>query len=161
MEALAKMGINSWLLILQAINFLVLLFILHRYAYRPLLAFLDERSLKIQKGIEDAQEAQKMILEASEKQAEVLAQAQREAKKILENADEQAKKRLESAISLAEAQSEKIVADARAQSQQDTVKMLADAKKELSSLVISTVEKVIGQKLDASTDADLIKKLVS
>lgn len=161
MESLAKMGIDGWMMLWQAVNFLMLLFVLYKFAYNPLLHFLDDRSAKIQKGLEDAEEAKKLIALASEKQEDILSNAQREAKKILVQAEEQSKKRSELLLSQSEDQAKKILDDARKQSQEDSRRLLNDAKSELSELVLLTVEKVVRQKMESDADVQLVKKLIS
>ncbi len=161
MEALAKLGINLWMLAFQALNFAILLFVLYKFAYGPMITFLDDRTAKIDQGIKDAAEAKEMLKKALEQEAQIMLDAQKEAKKVIDLAMQQAKKQAESTLQLAEAQSARMIEDARAQSIQDAQRLLNDAKKDLSEVVMSAVEKVIQQKLDATADADLIKKIIS
>lgn len=161
MEALEKLGINGWMLVFQAVNFAILLVVLYRFAYGPMIRFLDDRSEKIQQGLDNAIQAKRSLEEAAQKESQILLEAQKEAKKILEQADIQSKKRAESSFALAEAQSAKLLADAKMQAEQDAKKLLLDAQKDLTSIVLSAVEKVVKQKMDSSADASLITKLIS
>ena len=86
MEILNQIGIDGKLLLAQAVNFLILLFLLHRFAYKPMLAFLEKRSDRIEKGLRDAEEAEKRLVQAAENEEKVLAKAREEAKKIIADA---------------------------------------------------------------------------
>ena len=58
-ELITKLGIDWKFLIAQIVNFLVLLFVLYKFAYGPILAMLEKRQKKIEKGLKDAEAATK------------------------------------------------------------------------------------------------------
>ena len=95
-ELLNKLGIDYKLLIAQIINFLVLLFVLWKFAYGPILAILEKRQKKIEKGLADAEAAEKRLEESEKKQKEVLRKARTEAKEIVEMFFEEIRTALES-----------------------------------------------------------------
>ena len=64
MEIFAKLGIDWKLLIAQAINFAVLFWVLRRYAYKTMLDFLEKRTVRIEKGLQDAEAAQAKLKSA-------------------------------------------------------------------------------------------------
>ena len=61
MDALANLGIDIKLLTAQVINFALLLLILRRFAYQPMLQLMDERSARIEQGLKDAEAAAKKL----------------------------------------------------------------------------------------------------
>ena len=155
---LAKLGIDWKLLIAQLVNFLIVFFVLKKFAYKPILAMLDKRTAKIEKGLEDAQEANKRLEEIMEKEKEVMAQAKKEAQKIIKASEEQAKANAISIVLEARNQNEKLALSAKKQIEQEKERMILEIKKEISDLVIGATEKIIEQKLDREKDAELIKR---
>ena len=80
------MGINLPGLITQLISFAILVFLLTRFLYKPVVKLLDERAEKIKKGLSDAESASKGAEEAASKIEEELSQARLEGKKLIEAA---------------------------------------------------------------------------
>ncbi|MCX6766581.1 MAG: F0F1 ATP synthase subunit B [Candidatus Moranbacteria bacterium] len=157
-ELLTKLGIDWKLLIAQIVNFLVLLFVLWKFAYGPIIAMLEKRQKKIEKGLKDAQDAHKKLAESEERQKEILKYARTEAKEIVEKSREQAEKAKSEIALEAKLQSEKIITDAKAQIEQEKQKTIAEIKSEIGSLVVAATEKIVGEKMDEKKDKELIEK---
>ncbi|MFA6285350.1 MAG: F0F1 ATP synthase subunit B [Parcubacteria group bacterium] len=157
-ELFSKLGIDWKLLIAQIVNFLVLLFVLWKFAYGPVLAMLEKRQKKIEKGLADADEAHKKLEESEEKQKEILKKARTEAKDIVEKAREQAEKSKSEIALEAKLQSEKIIAGAKSEIEQEKQKTISEIKSEIGSLVVAATEKIVGEKMDGKKDRELIEK---
>jgi F-type H+-transporting ATPase subunit b len=160
MEALANLGIDGKLLLAQVVNFAILLWVLKRYAYKPMLDMMDARSAKIEKGLSDAENATKKLAEIEQKEKEVLGAAQAEGKQILAAVEESAKKRDAAKLAETEAQVKKLLADSEAKMTADQAKMLAEAKGELAETVLLAVEKILREKLDAGKEKEMIEKML-
>ena len=160
MELLNNLGINGKLLLAQIINFLVLLFVLYKFAYGPVLKLLDKRTKKIEKGLKDAEDAQKKLIEITEKERSVLVKARKQAQDIIAKAEEVAVKNKEEIIIAAKAQSEKILADSAKKIETEKVLMFQEVKKQVSELVIAATGKIIDEKIDAGKDKELIEKAI-
>lgn len=160
MELLSNLGINGKLLVAQIINFLILLFVLYKFAYGPILKMLEERTKKIEKGLKDADESHKKLAEIVQKEKEVMAEARKEAQAIIVKAEEQAKKSKDEIAVEAKAQAEKIMQDTEKKIEDEKNKMLAEVKGEIAGLVIAATEKLIGEKVDNGKDRELINKIV-
>ena len=159
-ELLSKLGIDWKLIIAQIVNFLVLLFVLYKFAYGPILGMLEKRQKKIEKGLADADKAQKNLEKSEEKQKEILRKARTEAKDIVEKAHMQAEKSKSEIAVEAKAQSEKILVDAKKQISQEKEKMISEVKSEIGSLVVAATEKIILERIDEKKDKELIEKLI-
>ncbi len=85
MEILNQFGINPILLLAQVVNFLVLLFILKKFLYKPILKVLEERKKKIEESLKNAEEIEKRLLETEEEKDKVLLKASSEAQKLLDD----------------------------------------------------------------------------
>src|SRR3989344_2699210 len=110
------MNINIIQVIFQIVNFTILLFLLRKYLYRPILKILESRSKKIHDGLEAAEksieereklerEKRKILLEAEKSAAEILEgarlRAQKFEKTLSEKADEEMQKKLQKRFSQA------------------------------------------------------------
>ena len=157
-ELLNKLGIDYKLLIAQIINFLVLLFVLWKFAYGPILAILEKRQKKIEKGLADAEAAEKRLEESEKKQKEVLRKARTEAKEIVEKAYVQAEKTKSEIAEDAKAQAEKIIQSAKKEIETEKEKTIAEIKSEIGGLVVAATEKIVDEKIDGKKDKELIEK---
>lgn len=157
MEALANLGIDWKLFLAQAVNFLILLFVLRRYAYKPMLEFLENRSERIEKGLKDAEAATVKLSEMEEKEKQVLGAARTEAHALVTAAEESAKKRDQERMAETEEKVRHLVDDARTKIEDEKAKMLLEVKTEIAETVTSAVEKILREKMDATKDKQIIE----
>ena len=158
MEALANLGIDWKLLLAQVVNFVVVLLVLKRFAYQPMLKLLDERTAKIEKGLVDAESASRKLSEMEMKEKAVLADARTEAKRILAETDEAAAKRDAAKMTETEARVKKLLEESENKIAEDRKKMLEEAKRELAGTVLMAVEKVLSEKMDGAKEKELIER---
>ncbi|HLC40588.1 MAG TPA: F0F1 ATP synthase subunit B [Methylomirabilota bacterium] len=134
-------------LIVQLINFLLLLFLLYRFAYKPLLAKLEERSSTIKRQLEEASRAREEAeLRAEEYRAKLLT-AQREAQVIRDRALKEAQEEQRRLLAEAKGEAERIVSAARAQIQQDVSQARSELRREVGALATEIAEKLIRKSL--------------
>jgi F-type H+-transporting ATPase subunit b len=148
MDALANIGVDWKLLLAQVVNFGILLWILKRYAYQPMLRLMDERTTKIEKGLSDAAAAAKKLQEVAQEEKTILAAARTDAKKLLSEAGEAASKRDAMKLLETEGRVKKLLADAEVKIAEDRSKMLAEAKGELAETVALAVERILKEKVN-------------
>lgn len=159
MEELIKtFHIDAKLIVAQLVNFAIVLFVLKKFAYGPMLKLMTERSAKIEKGLEDAEESRRKLAEITEKEKEVLLEARRQAQEIVARAEAVAAKSKEELVSAAKAQSEKILSDAEKKIEQEKVRMMQEVKGQIAELVVAATGKLIGEKIDSEKDKELIDK---
>lgn len=159
-ELIKTFHIEVNLLVAQMVNFAIVLFVLYRFAYKPVLKTLNSRTNKIEKGLADADAAGKKLEEIVEKEKEVMVNAKKEAQEIVRAAEEQAKANSMSIVLEARNQSEKLLVSAKSQIEQEKNKMLTEVKGEIANLVVLATEKIIGEKLDKEKDKELIEKSI-
>lgn len=142
-----KFGVDTPLLIAQAINFVIVAFVIWQFALKKILLTIDEREKKIADSLKNAEKI-KLELEATEKQQnETLQEASLEAKKTVATAQEQAKSYIEAQKEEARKQAEEIVDKARSAMELERQRVLNDAREEIASLVILTTSKVLQREL--------------
>jgi F-type H+-transporting ATPase subunit b len=159
MEELVKtFHIDTSLLLAQLINFAIVLFVLYRFAYKPILKVLNERTGKIEKGLKDAEEAQNKLQEIAQREKEVLKNAKEEGQKIIAAAESTAAKNKEELLNEAKKQSDKILAEASKKIEEEKNKMFLEVKSEVAELVVAAAGKILDEKIDAGKDNNIINK---
>src|SRR3984893_11652838 len=89
-ETAETFGWNWQLFLSQVISFCIVVFLLNRYAYKPILALLEERRRKIEEGQINAEKIKKELAEAEKRYQEILAKANADAQKMIDEARESA-----------------------------------------------------------------------
>jgi F-type H+-transporting ATPase subunit b len=146
-----QFGVDWWKLLSQAISFSIVVFVLNKYAYGPVLNVLAERRKKIADGLAAAEDMKRQLADAQAQVSELLAKANVQAQKSVDDAKAAAKSLGERESQRAIMEAEQIINKAREATQREHNKMLADLKKEVARLVIETTSKVTGKVL---SDAD-------
>lgn len=153
-------SINFKILIAQIINFAIILFVLAKYAYKPIMAMFEERKNKIAQGLTDAEKAKKALIESESKAKEIEAKTYRQAEKIVAEATANAKKEADQTIKKAENQAAKIIGRAESEAKMAESKALSQARGSLGTLVMMGVEKILGEKLDQTEKERLTAKAI-
>lgn len=161
MDELIKTFHIDWkLIIAQLVNFAIVLFVLKKFAYEPVLKMMNERTNKIEKGLKDAEDAKNKVLEMESKEKEVLKEAREKAQEIIKKSEETANKNKEEIILEAKKQSEKIASEGQKKMEEERNKIMSEVKSEISGLVISATEKLISEKIDKIKDKELIEEAI-
>lgn len=157
-DLFGALGIDWRLLVLQTIAFIILLLILRKWVYPPLVAALDKRDKDLRTAEKAAQSARDNADKAEKMTNELMRKARAEASDIVAAARAEASQVIEAASQKATAKSEAIVQAA----QEDIAKELASARQQLHDqtleLVAEATAAVLGEKLDIKKDARLIDK---
>ncbi|MFZ1627002.1 MAG: F0F1 ATP synthase subunit B [Candidatus Moraniibacteriota bacterium] len=157
MEVFAKLGIDWKLLIAQAVNFVVLLWVLKRYAYQPILKALEARTKKIEQGLKDAELSQEKLVSSVEEEKKLVAAAREEARDILLSAEASAKERDVRMLEETKGKIDRMIADADMHLAEEKARLIREAKAELSELVITATGRVLGQAVNAKVDATIVQ----
>jgi F-type H+-transporting ATPase subunit b len=144
-----QFGVDWPTLIAQMVNFLLVTFVLYKFAIKPILATYDERQKKIADGLQYAEEMKAQLLEAEKERLEKIKEAVAEAQKILGDARDQSKAMLEQKIQEASAQAESLIRKAGEATELERQKMLAEVKAEVARLVVETTARVLDKELSS------------
>jgi F-type H+-transporting ATPase subunit b len=145
-EIINAFGIDARLIIIQIVNFTILMVALGYFLYRPILKLLKEREDKIAQGIKDAELAAGAKAEADSEKQVVLSEAHGEASAIALRAKQAAEAKTAEILSLAQDKATQVVKDAELKSEQLKKQALADSEKEVAQLAILAAEKVLREK---------------
>ena len=150
-KIIGDFGISWPFILAQILNFSVVAFILWKFAFKPVLATLDERQQKIASGLKYADEMQAKLAATQQESAALIKQSQIEASRIIDEARRAAKDYLDKQTQEATGKANELLVKAQQAIELEHKKMLADARTEIARLVVVTTERVLAQKL---SDAD-------
>lgn len=160
-NVLETLGIDWKLLIFQIIGFLILVWLLAKFVFPILIKAVDDRQKRIETGLKEAAEARRALEHAEAKADEVLAEARKDAEALLQRSQEEAANALLAAETRAKERSDQIVAESRATLAADVRKARETLKKDTLELVVAATEHVVGEKIDAKKDAELIARAIA
>lgn len=156
-DMFSSIGIDVRLLILQLVAFLILLAILRRWVYPPLVKMLDKREADLLESQKAAEKATRDAKKAQSEISDLLKNAREEANQIILDAKDQANKMVEESDKKAKARAERILESAN----EDIAKEVANAKKQLQGemvdLVVAVTEKVTSKEVSQKVDSTLIQ----
>jgi F-type H+-transporting ATPase subunit b len=159
-QIFSNFGVTWPKFIAQIILFLVVYWVLNKYAFGPILKMLNERRRRIEEGQHNAEKIKKQLAEAELRYQEVLRKANEQATRLLEEArtssDAISQKQLQQAIKDAEG----IIAKAQDTIVQERNKMIYEVKKEMVGLVVNTTAKVVGKVLTPEDQKRLSEETV-
>lgn len=159
-DLLHKLGIDWRLIIAQMVNFFILLGLLYKFVYKPLLTALEERRQRVEKSIDQAKMIEENMARATRERQEEIAKARAESGRIVEEAKLAATNHRNKLIVEAQAEAEKIVKQAETALTAEKATMLAEAKKELAGLVLSATEKVLHGTMTEAINKQYIEKVL-
>jgi|ERR1700730_6598723 F-type H+-transporting ATPase subunit b len=140
-------GWNPWLFLSQVISFVIVAFLLRRFAYKPILTVLEERRRTIEEGQLNAEKIKKELAEAEKRYQEILAKANADAQKMIDEARQSSAHLAERKEQEAIMTAEQILAKAREASILEHERTMAELKREIGRLVVDTTAKVTGKVL--------------
>ncbi len=140
-------GISWPFFLAQVLNFSVVAFILWKFAFKPVLATLDERQQKIASGLAYADEMKAKLAAAEQESAASAKRAQAEATRVIEEARKSAKEFLDKQTQETVARANDILAKAQQAIELEKKKMLAEARTEIARLVVVTTQRVLAKEL--------------
>lgn len=149
MDALSSLGINGPFLLAQIFNFFVLLFVLRRFLYKPLVNMLETRKQRIADGLQAAEVARR---EAEAERAQLQSQLDSERREALDRIAAASKRGETLAAEIesgARQDAQKILEDARNEAIRERDRIIAEAQDQIAELAMLAAEKVLGRELSS------------
>ena len=140
-------GWNWKLFLSQVISFCIVAVLLQRFAYKPILAVLEERRRKIEEGQINAEKIKKELAQAEKRYQEIIAKANADAQKMIDEARDSAAHLSERKQQEAIGAAEQIIAKAREAAALELDRTMESLKHELGRLVVDATAKVTGKVL--------------
>ena len=137
----------------QMLNFFILVWILARFAYKPLVSMMQERKERIAKDLADAQ--------AARNEAAQIANARQEAQQIVEKAVQQAEATTREQLAAAREQIEREKERARQDIVNERDRAMNNLRNEVISLSVAMATKVVAKDMDSETNTKLIEDAIA
>ena len=141
---------SSGLFIIQSVIFLILLFVLGKFAWKPILTALNEREVSIQDAINQAKLAKEEVANLKADNERIIKEAKAERDAILKEARELKDKIVGEAKEAAKSEGDKMIEQARQSIQMEKAAAMSDIKNQISTLSVNIAESILKQKSDSN-----------
>lgn len=158
---LGSFGVNWQLLSAQLLNFAILLFVLYRWVYKPLLKVLDERKKTVETGLRQAKDAEAALTSAEAKKEELLSVARSEAQDIVRSAKKAGDDERDRRVHASNAIIESRLQEAKDGIERERQISQEDAQKHIAELVAEATEKVAKLGLKEADQRKLITEALN
>ena len=143
------------------VNFIILLLVLHRILYKPLVSKMEERTSAIQKSLEEAQAARTEAARQLEENATRLRSAYQEAASIREQALKAAADEQRKLVEAAQAEARRLLDSARAQTEADIRRAREELRREVAGIAVAVAEKLVRKSLRDEDHRRIIDEAIS
>ena len=155
------LGLNLTGFVLHLVNFIILLFILQRFLFPPIVKMLDERQARIRASME---RAESLRLETQRAQAEterLLSEARGEGQRIIAQANEIASRIQRERQEAAEAEYQRILARAQEDARREREQAFAELRAEVADLAVLAAGRIINRQLDPAGQRQLVDEFLA
>lgn len=159
-ELFHTLGIDWRLLMYYLLNFAVLVFILQRYAFKPILAALKNREQRIARSMQDAAELERRVQESQKELQATLAKAQTEAQAIVESSRQQAADVRTREVAAVQQEIEHLRDNAKRELTVERDEALQAVRQAATQLVLLATEKVTHGAAQGHIDKAMVEKTV-
>lgn len=139
-------GLDWRLLLIQGVNFAVLLAALSYFLYKPVLKMIDERREKIAEGVRMAEEADRKLSDAKAQGDALVGEAAREAEGMIAAARTRADEKGTEIVRLAEVRAHNVLRDAEAKAEEAKRQAMLESQKEIAKAAMLAAEKILREK---------------
>ena len=143
MKIFGEFGIEPLLLLAQIVNFTILLLLLRKFLYKPVLTVLKKREEKIREGLKAGEQGELLLAKAQEEQKEILAKAAEESNFLLKETKDQVLRIEEEALHKAKEESEVILLRAREQIGQEKTQTMKELEKRVANVAIDMLGRLL------------------
>ena len=155
-----KLGINPILILAQIVNFVIILFLLKKFLYQPIIKILDERKKKAEETEELNDQAKVKVGEIEGKEKEVIKKAKTEAVKIIAEAKADAQKEKETLIAKNEKEMDVSRKKMESGIEAEKAKVIKEAKDNTAEVAILISEKLLKESIDSKKHKGLINQAI-
>ena len=155
------LDVNPGLIIWTILTFLILLIILKKVAWKPILTALDNREKEIEDSLNRAEQAKKDAQKILEENQATLSKAEEESKKIIDQSREYADKLKEQMLKESKDQQQKIIEDASAEIERKKNAAFEELKNQIAEISVNAAEKIMKENIDANKNKQIVNKYLS
>ena len=151
-------AVTPGLYIWTIITFLLLFYVLAKFAWKPLLSMLEERENLIKRSLSDAETAREELQKINLESEAIITKARTDAQSILSDGKAAAEKIKEDTVAKAKEEASRIREEAKQQIKAEKDRAISDIKKEVVDLSLNVAEKLIKKNISEKDNASLIEE---
>jgi F-type H+-transporting ATPase subunit b len=148
-QVLGSFGVNWPGFLASLANFVILLFVLQRFAYRPLLQVLDERRRRVAESLKQADQIKEELAKTQSARDEVLSEGRKAAQRMIDEARQAAERLRDTQLAEATHAAQDLLRKAEEAGRQEHDRLMIELRREMVALVVATTAKVTGKILTA------------
>lgn len=157
-ESPTALVVHPFWVLVSIVNFLVLLYLLRRFMWGPILATLDRRAAKIREGLELTESARREREQLKQEVEKILGEARREAAAIAERTTKAAEGAAADIRTQAKAEADRLRERGRADAQALHDQSLAQLRSEVASMVVLAASRILGREISPEQHRALIER---
>jgi F-type H+-transporting ATPase subunit b len=161
LQIFGTFGVDLLKLAFQIVNFLLLLYLLNRLLFKPVLAILDTRQSKISKGLDDAEAAARDRELARAEREAALDEARKEAQTMIARATKIAEDSRAEIVAAARAEAEKVAARATEEITAEKQRAIAELRSQVADLALEAAGRLVRTEMNASTQRRLVEEFLA
>ena len=154
------LGLSPQAFLIQLITFILIFFLLKKFAFEPIVKMLNKRHEVIEAGVKHGTEMEKERAELTKQTEKVIREARHDADRIISDAQKEGRELVREAEKSAHKKTETMLADAEARINEEADQARRKLEREIAGLVSEATEAVVEEKVDAKRDADLIDRAI-
>lgn len=155
-----KLGIEPVQLVMQIFNFLVMVFVLTKLLYKPILKKLDERKRKIEEGLAYTEKMKQEAEKTELKRTEVINRAREEARKIVEEGKKSGRRVEEQIIEKAQKEAKTILEKGQKEVENEREEIEKKLRFQTVAIATTLVETLLGEMLKDKEQQAIINKKI-
>lgn len=156
-----ELGIDWKILLGQIINFVILLYLLKRFAFKPFLNMLEKRKDHIAEGVKKSEEAEKSLQKIRILESQIRESGEHKARAVLKEAETKAELKAKEIIISAEKEKEKIIERVREMTEKEILEERKKRDKEAVDIAFTLAKRFLKEKIDEEEDKKLLEELIS
>lgn len=161
LEGIGALGIDPLAILAQGVTFLVLFYVIKKFALDKIVSMLQQRHEKIDSGVRLGYKMEKELASLNEKIEEEMQKARQKADNVLDEAHQESSEIIKAAEEKASHKVSQMLSDAEAKMVSDMERAKKELQRDVVSLVAEATEIVLREKLDEQKDMKLIKRAIS
>jgi F-type H+-transporting ATPase subunit b len=161
MQAFETLGLNLPGFFWHLVNFVILLLILQRFLFPPVLRMLDERQARIRESMERAEALQAESARAAENVRQQLEEARREGQNIINTANQIAERLKQERQQQAQTEYEAILKRAQEDAARERERAYAELRTQVADLAVLAAERIIHRQLDPAAQRQLVEEFLA
>lgn len=142
-QIVSVFGINWKLLLIQGVNFGLLLAILYKFLYKPVLAMVDARRLKIERAVRDAEKAEAELGLAEVEKARILREATMKGDEVIDAAKKRAESEEHLIMKEAHRKAVHLLNESERRTAREREEMMQKAEREVARMAVLSAEKIL------------------